>query len=396
MQLFGRRFDNGQPLCLDIADGKIARLTPQQPPGVELDRWPWIAPGLLDLQANGYEGQEFSSAKLTPAKVVAIVRTYLSFGVTRFCPTLTTESFDVLSHALSTIATACRSSPELARQIVGIHLEGPYISSQDGARGAHPLSHCRPPDWDEFQRLQEAAGGRIRIHTTSVEFDESPAFVRNVVDSGVVVAIGHTSADSDQIRRAVDDGARLSTHLGNGAHPLLPRHHNYIWDQLAEDRLAASLIVDGHHLPPEVVKTFVRAKTPQRCILVSDMSGMAGLPPGRHRAGQDVEILPDGRLVLAGQREILAGASRPIGVGVANVMHFAGVDLATAIRMATAHPAELLGIEPGRLEPGATADLVQFDLLEPSEEGELPRFELRATIAEGRLESGMPRHPEAG
>ncbi|MFH1921510.1 MAG: N-acetylglucosamine-6-phosphate deacetylase, partial [Planctomycetota bacterium] len=261
MRLFARRYDTAEPVCLEIARGKIARVA-RSPIGEDgPDQGPWIAPGLWDLQVNGYGGQEFSSADLTPEKVAAVVEAYDAFGVTRCCPTLFTQSFEVMHHALQTIASACDSSPQVARRIAGLHVEGPYLSPEDGPRGAHPLVHCRPPDWDEFQRFQEAARGRIRILTMAVEFDGAPAFIERVVQSGVIVAIGHTAADSDQIRAAVDAGARLSTHLGNGAHPMIPRHPNYIWDQLAEDRLTASLIVDGHHLPPAVVKTFVRAKT---------------------------------------------------------------------------------------------------------------------------------------
>ena len=175
--------------------------------------------------------------------------------------------------------------------------------------------------------------------------------------------------------------ARLSTHLGNGSHLVLPRHANYIWEQAAEDRLMASLIVDGHHLPPAVVKSLVRAKTPARCILISDMSGLAGRPPGRYAGSLcDVEILPNGRLVVAGQTALLAGAALPIGVGVANVMHFAGVTLAEAVRMATEHPAQLLGLAPGRLTIGDPAELVLFDLVPPDGDGP-PQFEVRATIS---------------
>jgi N-acetylglucosamine-6-phosphate deacetylase len=229
----------------------------------------------------------------------------------------------------------------------------------------------------------------------SVEFEESPPFVSKVAAGGVIVAIGHTAADSDQIRRAVDAGARMSTHLGNGSHPMLPRHRNYIWDQLAEDRLTATLIVDGHHLPPPLVKTFLRAKTPERCVLISDISGLAGLPPGRHRADTcELEILPNGKLVLAGQREILAGASAPLGAGIANAMHFAGVDLETAVRMAVAHPARILGATPPGLAPGDPADLVLFYLTKPRGETGPCGFEVLATILDGQTVHGSAWQPD--
>lgn len=391
MELLGRRYDTGQPVRLELGRGSISQVTPVASGVSGRDQWPWIAPGLFDIQINGHGGQEFSSADLTPEKVAAIVRGYDAFGLARCCPTLFTQRFEVMRHGLRMIAAACESSAEAARRIAGIHVEGPYLSKEDGPRGAHPAEHCRPPDWDEFQRFQEAAAGRIRIFTMAVEFDGAPAFIERVARTGVVVAIGHTAADSDQIRAAVDAGARLSTHLGNGAHPLIRRHPNYIWDQLADDRLAASFICDGHHLPPAVVQSFVRAKTPGRCILISDLAGLAGLPPGRHRAEHGaVEILPDGRLVIAGQRRILAGASRPIGAGVANVMRFAGVDLNTAVRMAVHHPAELLGFQPGGFEPGDPGDLVQFDLVEPPDEEAPPRFEVRSTVLGGKVVWGTP------
>jgi N-acetylglucosamine-6-phosphate deacetylase len=233
--------------------------------------------------------------------------------------------------------------------------------------------------------LQEAADGLIRIVTMSPEYSGSARFIARAAASGVVVAIGHTSANSQQIQAAVEAGARLSTHLGNGAHAHLPRHHNYIWDQLAEDRLAASLIVDGHHLPAAVVRVFVRAKGASRCLLVSDITGMAGMPPGRYdmscRGGADVEVLQTGRVVIAGQYEQLAGAALPITYGVANVMRFAQVDLQTAVNMASLLPAELIGHEPGALEVGARANLVQFDL---PQEPAAP-LHIRATMNCGEL-----------
>jgi len=325
---------------------------------------PWLAPGLVDLQVNGYGGTEFSSPTATTNTVADVTEQMALFGVLRYLPTVTTATFAVMAQGLRNIAAACEQFPTVARAVGGIHLEGPYLSPEDGPRGAHPQACCKPPEWEEFQRLQDAAGGRIRLLTMAVEWENAARFIAQVVTSGVVVAIGHTAANSDQIRAAVDAGARLSTHLGNGSHRMLRRHPNYLWDQLAEDRLDASLIVDGQHLPPEVVKTFVRAKGAERCILVSDLSGLAGLPPGRY-AGQlcDVEILADGRLVLAGQEQLLAGAGFPLGLGIENVQRFADVDLTTALQMAIDHPARLMGWSVPKLAVGARLDdFIRLDI----------------------------------
>lgn len=389
MPFLARRFDTAEPVRVQVDGGRIAHVGPlgaHEEPAGEL---PWLAPGLIDLQVNGYGGQEFSAPDLTVEKVSRIARAMDACGVTRFCPTVTTNSREVMLHAIATIAAACERLPDVARRVAALHVEGPYITPQDGARGAHPLAHCRPPDWDEFQRFQEAAGGRVRIFTLSPEYEGSAAFIRRVADTGVLVAIGHTAATPAQIHAAADSGARMSTHLGNGSHPVLPRHRNYLWAQLADDRLAAGLIVDGFHLPPDVVKCILRAKTPGRCALVSDLSGMAGLAPGRYPTNLcELEILPSGKLVVAGQEEILAGASAPIGRGVANVMAFAGLTLAEAVRLATDHPARLLGLAPPSLEAGSPADLVLFDLAGPSGPDGRAEFRVRATILAGEVVEG--------
>ena len=375
--LIARRYDTLRPVALEIAGERIARITPAP----EESGLPLVAPGLVDLQINGFAGIEFNDSKLTIDKVRQMARSQDRFGVTSFLATCTTDSHEVLRHALATIASAIRELPEAALRIPGIHLEGPFISPDDGPRGAHPKEHVRPPDWDEFQRLQNAADGCIKLLTVSPEYDGSADLISKVAGNGVLVAIGHTKATTDQIKRAVDAGARMSTHLGNGAHPMIRRHPNYIWDQLADDRLVASLIVDGHHLPPAVVKSMIRAKTPERIVLVSDVTSMGGMPPGRYSTGLgELEVLPSGKLVPAGQPDILAGASLTIDACVANVMRFASVDLATAIEMASVHPASLIGLNR-TLETGAVADLVVFDLAadEP--------LHIRATYHRGQLAS---------
>jgi N-acetylglucosamine-6-phosphate deacetylase len=387
--VLGRHYRHGRPVNVDIAAGRIGAVRELDLSAAEAAELPWLAPGFIDVQSNGYGGQEFSSPDLTAEKVAAITARQSAFGVTQYCPTLTTASRGTFLCALAAIAEACRRWPAVEHAIAGIHVEGPYISPEDGPRGAHPLAHCRPPDWDEFQQLQEAAEGRIRILTLAAEYAETPAFIARAAKSGVVIAIGHTAANSDQIRAAVDAGAKLSTHLGNGAHRMLRRHPNYIWDQLADDRLMASLIVDGHHLPREVVQTFVRAKSPERCLLVSDLSGLAGLPPGRYDTELcELEILADGRLVIAGQDQLLAGASLPIGVGVANVMEFAGVDMATAVDMATRQPARLLGRAIPGLLAGDPADLVLYDV---RQDAGRPEVTVRMTVAQGTVAYALAR-----
>jgi len=382
MPLLARRYDDATLVRIDFDRDTIGQVTPVDDDARPAGPLPFVAPGLIDLQVNGYAGQDFASADSTPEKVVGIARRMDAFGVRWFLPTLCTASFEVFVHALRTIDEACQTSREASDRIAGVHVEGPYISPEDGPRGAHARPHCRNPDWDEFQRWQEAAGGRIRIVTLAPELPGAFEFIRRTADSGVVVGLGHTAADAAQIRAAVDAGARLSTHLGNGAHAMIHRHRNYLWSQLAEDRLRASLICDGHHLPPEVVKTFVRAKTPERCILISDVATEAGLPPGRYETSAcgAIEVLPSGRLVVAGQVELMAGAAAPLGTGVANVTQFAGVELREAIAMALDHPAELLGLDPGALVPGQPADLVLFDL----DEG----FRVRAMIRGGETVFG--------
>jgi N-acetylglucosamine-6-phosphate deacetylase len=357
-RLRARHYATGLPIELVCERGQIASVSACADGGGPLH---WVAPALFDLQINGCEGRGFSSERLTGDDVRHVVSVCRRHGIAGLCPTLVTNSFEALRHGLETIRRTCETDATVARAVAGIHLEGPHISPEDGPRGAHPKQHVRPPDWDEFCRLQEVSGGRVRLVTLAPEHDGALPFIEKLTAAGVVVAIGHTAATGDRIRDAASAGARLSTHLGNGAHAILPRHPNYIWDQLAEDRLWASIISDGHHLPASVVKSIVRIKTPARTILTCDASNLAGSPPGRYREwGQELEVLPGGQVVLSGT-SYLAGSGVFTDVCVAMVMRMAGVSLAEAFDTAGARPRELLGLPPGRLEPGEPAELVVFE-----------------------------------
>jgi N-acetylglucosamine-6-phosphate deacetylase len=389
VRIAARHYASGLPVEIECAGGVIRSIAPPARDAADLTGG-WVAPAFVDLQINGCDGISFNSSELTSAGVRHVIDTCRRHGMSAFFPTLVTNSFDALRHGLDTLARACDADALVAAALPGVHLEGPYISPDDGPRGAHPRVHVRSPDWDEFRRLQEAAGGRIRLVTLAPEHDGALTFIERLVASGVVVAIGHTAAGGPRIRDAVNSGARLSTHLGNGAHAMLPRHDNYIWEQLAADELWASVIGDGHHLTPAVLKCIVRVKTPARTILTCDASSLAGRPPGRYREwDQELEVCPDGRVLVTGT-PYLAGSGSFTDACVGNVVRLAGVSLFDAVEMAGARPRELLGLPARRLEPGQPADLVLFDW-EPG-----GSVRVRATVVGGRQVAGDPMSAGAG
>lgn len=332
---------------------EVVKVPDARPPRPEDD---WVAPAFFDIQFNGRWGHSFSDPKLTVEQVARCVRAQAALGSAHVCPTLISASFEATGHGLATIAAACAADPVVDRLVAGIHLEGPWISERDGYRGAHPRADVRDPDWDEFQHWQDASGGRVKIVTLAPERSGALEIIPRLVALGVVVSLGHTAADGATLAAAVAAGARLSTHLGNGIEATLPRHPNPIWHQAADDRLMASLIGDGHHLEAETLKVLARAKGPERLILVSDASPLAGLPPGDYFPW---EVDPDGKIIVAGT-PYLAGSNQPLAVGLAHLIAWAGYTLPEALATVTTNPARLLGQAPPRLEAGQPANLVLF------------------------------------
>lgn len=353
----GRLYLTGEAVRLTLADGVITDVGKARD---EDDKSLIIAPGLTDLQVNGYSGLDLNTDPLLPETVRDISVKLWSEGVTTFFPTIITNSSERIQNYVSVIADACIRFPEAARAVGGIHLEGPFISPENGARGAHPAEHVRPPDWDLFYQWQEACGGMIRIITLSPEWPDSAEFIRRVAVSGVTVSIGHTAATPEQIRMAVAAGATLSTHLGNGSHQMLPRHRNYIWEQLAADDLYASIIADGFHLPDAVMKVFLRMKQ-GRIILVSDATGLTGMPPGDYdtHIGGEVTLTEAGKLHVRGNPEMLAGSGKSLLHCVETIVSKGLVSLADALDMAGRVPYRLAGLEGDCLPVrGGVADLV--------------------------------------
>lgn len=326
----------------------------------------YISPGFIDIQVNGFAGVDFNNPSTPHEDLRRALRHIASTGVTRCLPTVITGSEARMRGALRNLADAKEAWQEQrvaeGPMFTAFHMEGPHISPEEGPRGAHPKEHVRPPNTEEFDRMQEAARGYIRFVTLSPEWEKAPLYIGHLVRQGVVAAIGHTKATAEQIQAAVDAGASVSTHLGNGAHSMLPKTQNYIWEQLARDKLTAGFIVDGIHLPDAFLRAAVRAKGLERCLLVTDAVAPAMCKPGSYElGGMAVDLKPDGRVVLQ-DTEHLAGSSLRMDRAVENTIRIVGTSLQETLALATSHPARAARVA-GRLRglsPGEKADLIRF------------------------------------
>ena len=358
---------------LDPATGDLLEITAEQeitglvrhpaPAGEEL---PYLAPGLIDLQVNGFAGIDVNGPSVSAEGILEITEILARIGVTTWLPTIVTASEEGIRRSLRAVAEARSRSTRYARAIPFAHVEGPFLSAEDGPRGVHDREQIRPLDAEEVLRWQQ--DGPVGILTVSPHTEDAPAQIARLVAHGIRVAIGHTHASGEQITAAVEAGASLSTHLGNGIFPQLPRHPNPLWTQLAEDRLTCGLIADGHHLPTETLEVMLRAKGVERAFLVSDATELAGREPGRYRTavGGIVELTADGRLSYLGT-ELLAGAGCDLATGLRVVLRSTSLSLSRALALVTSTPGAVLGRE-ARLQVGSPADLVTL-----TAEGEIQR-----------------------
>ncbi len=252
--------------------------------------------GFVDLQVNGYAGVDFSGPDLSVQRIREAVGSLVDRGTVAFCPTVITSPVEIYERNLPLLAQAM-DEPDLKPHLLGIHLEGPFISPEDGARGAHNLKHTRLPDAGLLDTLLSWSDDRVSLVTLAPELPGALELIPRVLEAGAVVSLGHHLAGREVIAGACDQGAAVSTHLGNGIPNVLPRHPNPILDQLDENRLAATIITDGHHLPDSFIRVVFRQKTPERVIVVSDSAPIAGRPPGVYETlGQKVVLEESGRL----------------------------------------------------------------------------------------------------
>ncbi len=352
----GVLYSDGNPVSVAVENGHIAALKRQD---VLIDKKLFLAPGLIDVQINGYVGIDFSGPDLTVEGVKKATRALWKAGVTTYFPTIITSDIDRIKKNFAVLAKA-KEDPDIGMSIPGFHLEGPYISPVKGFRGAHLEKYIKTPDWEEFQEIQKAANYGIKLLTLAPELEGAIPFIRKCVNSGVVVSLGHHNGSATDVQNAVDAGARMATHLGNGCANEINRHHNPIWPQLSNDSITASIIVDGFHLTREEVRSFYKAKGVAKTILVSDALDLAGLPPGEYTRGERTLVLTP-NVVKLPKEDVLAGAASPISTCVGVVMEYTDCSLTDAIQMASTNPASLFSLDDiGEIVPGKRADLVLF------------------------------------
>ena len=378
----GIHYLDGKPVSIEIENGKILGITRKDKLSDPSLANTYIAPGFIDHQVNGYLSHSFTGEDLSIEQVRKITRALWSNGITTYLPTLTSHSNDLLLKNFTILGKAMLDE-EIKMSVPGFHLEGPYISPLDGFRGAHEEKWIRKPDWDEFWQWYKASGNKILEVTVAPESEGAMIFIKKCREQNIVVALGHHNASAAVIREATDAGASVSTHLGNGCANLIHRHNNPIWPQLADDRLMASLIVDGFHLRPEEVQVFYKVKGPERTILVSDVSSLAGMPPGIYKSyGRKVVMTPEGKITMPSE-DVLAAASFLITRGIENIISFTQCSLADAIHMASRNPSRLLGLnDRGELATGKRADLVWFRM-------DGGRLEVKKTMVEGKVVFGF-------
>lgn len=345
-------------VCIELEDGNISSLkySKDNPEGDI-----YMGPGLTDLQVNGFAGIDFNTFPISEEGMIKVINALVKEGVTTFLPTIITNSDSAILSLLKNIDDLCTQSPQINTHVGGIHLEGPFISKEDGARGAHDKKFVKAPDWELFQMFQKASGSRIKIVTISPEWDNCGSFIKKCVKNNILVSIGHTNATPEQIRNAVNAGARMSTHLGNGAALMQPRTMNFIYEQLADERLTASLIADGFHLPDCFLKVALKVKQ-DNAILVSDSTMFAGMASGVYNShiGGNVLLEENGRLCLKNNSNMLAGAALSILDGINKLLISDIADLGSAWSLASVNPNRITGNSTQYSELTETSDLILF------------------------------------
>ena len=310
----------------------------------------WVAPGMIDVHVHGGDGHDTMDA--TPDALHGMARFFARHGVTSFCATTMSAPSDAIAAAIENAVHT--PQPEDGAQILGVHVEGPYLSVD--FPGAQAPDVLRPPDAAEYGGWFDSSV--VKLITIAPELDGALAMIDEGIERGIEFALGHSGASYDQVVIAADHSVRQATHTYNGMLGLHHREPGTLGGVLTEDRIYGQIIADGIHTHPAMVKLLVRAKGPGRVILITDAIRAAGLPDGDYHLGSQPVTVRDGVCRIANGS--LAGSTATMDAVLRNVVKFTGLTLPEAIPMATAVPAEAMKLagRKGALTPGADADVI--------------------------------------
>jgi N-acetylglucosamine-6-phosphate deacetylase len=327
-----------------------------------------LAPGFIDIHVHGGAGHDVMQSD--DAARARMEQHFAQHGVTSYCPTTVTAPIDTTLAALERLASSGNPDSNRARP-AGLHLEGPFISH--AKRGVHPPEYLRDGSLDLFEKCWRAAAGNIKVMTVAPEIPGATEMIRFAAERGVCISLGHSNATLSETETGITAGARHATHTFNAMRTLDHREPGILGTVLADDRVTADLIADGIHVHPEMVSLFLRAKGPDRAVLITDAISATGMGDGRFRLGGfEVEVKGD-RCELDGR---LAGSVLTLDRAVTNITQFAGWSLQQAIRLATLNPARVLGrSDIGVIAEGALADLVVL-----TREGKIQRTIINGVI----------------
>lgn len=339
---------------LVVTEDKITSVEPQPESGmvsgaerISIPDGGVVAPGFIDLQIHGAFGHDFT---VTPRQITAVARNLPRFGVTSFLPTLVSAPLEQYLAAAAAVKEL-RAEPEMAA-VLGLHLEGPYLNR--ARAGAHLVHLLRQPELDELIYFDPAV---VRLMTVSPDLPRIAELIRALRQQGILVGLGHSEASYEEAMTAIEAGATWGAHLFNTMGPLHHRYPGLVGALLASDQIRLSLMADGIHVHPAILRFVARAKGASGITLTSNSVAASGMPDGNYPFGGQTVIAGNGIVRLSNGS--LAGTAEMLDQMVRNMVQLAGQPLAGALQMASQTPAEVLDIaNKGRLVPGCDADLV--------------------------------------
>ena len=324
--------------------------------------------GFIDLQVNGYSGIDFSDPGTTVDQILEAAEILAQNGTVGFLATVTTHPREVMEKCIQTIANAIKKQGKRG-PVLGIHMEGPFISPEYGYRGAHPANSINPPDLQWFGRVQKLAEGNLRIVTLAPEYENAVEFIRAAAP-GVIVSAGHTNCSFTRIRQAISAGLTMATHIGNGCRQTIDRHNNSLVNLLACSEITLCFIADGFHLPEAFIRLVISCRPIEKLVAVSDSVKFAGMAPGRYIAssGDEVVLSSEGRLCLASDPQVMAGSSSNLFKCMNYLASLRILSEEELWRVGYDNPLKILGLSPqnlpmGRYKVGYDVELQRFKLI---------------------------------